>query len=757
MPTVVLADGIENYYINATILNNGDIEVEEYFNLTGYYNGMDRIINYKNINAKEFDPYSDSFGGSKIHNGDNITLEEIRGVEINNNFDFNNVNGQIFNETYSGEIGDYGVYKITRSAIGDTYRIFMPSSKNKAFYIKYKLHNMAVLHNDIGELGWNVFGTELNESINNLKVVVNIPNNSNLIKVWAHGPLHGESKIISNDKVEATINNLNANTALDIRVAFDKEVINNSTKLTNVDALDKIINYETKLAYAANKEREAIKKSKINEIDNLFKELDNEPRRYKYNSLYDKINNLNYIDLKNTYIEKLITYQDKVDEYEYDNFSYYTKDISYSSYDFAKEYPDLVFSENLRNKMNNELEILRKKVKFKETKLEIIIILISICFLIISYLTLNKGKFFSKLIKYVEPKYLRDLPSNLSPICAGLLVNKKISKYEISATLLDLVRRKIVVVEKDAKNNTVLHLVADRKTLSDSDKNFIKMIFENNNILNLKKMKKIDNYRFEKWRDNELDILRDNDLLEYFEPNDTVNGNFLIYGILFIFMGFFSPIGLILLSIYAFKRYRENIYMFYIIIINILLGLVSLFANHLVHFSIIFIIVSTIVMKLNLKKTPQKIKMKLTEEGKLEQKKWYAFRNFLNEFSRLDEKEIPEVALWEKYLVFATAFGIGEKVLKSMKIRLENQNVDILTDSIFFDTYNMTTIYDSTSNLSNRVSALSTPTLTFPASSSSGGGYDGGSFSSGGGGGGGFSGGSSGGGSFGGGGGGGRF
>ena len=59
MPVIVLAEGIENYYINATVLNNGDIEVEEYFNLTGYYNGMDRIINYKNINAVEFNPYSD--------------------------------------------------------------------------------------------------------------------------------------------------------------------------------------------------------------------------------------------------------------------------------------------------------------------------------------------------------------------------------------------------------------------------------------------------------------------------------------------------------------------------------------------------------------------------------------------------------------------------------------------------------------------------------------------------------------------------
>ena len=103
IPTIVLADGIENYYINTTILNNGDIEIEEYFNLTGYYNGMDRIINYRNINTPEFNPYSNSFGGSSIHNGDGITLEEIRGVEVDNNFDFNNVNGILSLGNQTGE------------------------------------------------------------------------------------------------------------------------------------------------------------------------------------------------------------------------------------------------------------------------------------------------------------------------------------------------------------------------------------------------------------------------------------------------------------------------------------------------------------------------------------------------------------------------------------------------------------------------------------------------------------------------------
>ena len=38
---------------------------------------------------------------------------------------------------------------------------------------------------------------------------------------------------------------------------------------------------------------------------------------------------------------------------------------------------------------------------------------------------------------------------------------------------------------------------------------------------------------------------------------------------------------------------------------------------------------------------------------------------------RFDEKELPEIALWERYMVSATILGIADKVQKSMKIQIE--------------------------------------------------------------------------------------
>lgn len=58
----------------------------------------------------------------------------------------------------------------------------------------------------------------------------------------------------------------------------------------------------------------------------------------------------------------------------------------------------------------------------------------------------------------------------------------------------------------------------------------------------------------------------------------------------------------------------------------------------------------------------------LTQKGVDEKEQWKAFKKYMQDFSLLKDKEIPALVLWEKYLVFATAFGISEKVLKQLKV-----------------------------------------------------------------------------------------
>ena len=65
-----------------------------------------------------------------------------------------------------------------------------------------------------------------------------------------------------------------------------------------------------------------------------------------------------------------------------------------------------------------------------------------------------------------------------------------------------------------------------------------------------------------------------------------------------------------------------------------------------------------------------------TQYGASEQSKWYGLYNFLNSDTLINEKEVYELPLWEKFLIYATAFGISEKVIKAIKINAVELNID---------------------------------------------------------------------------------
>ena len=59
---------------------------------------------------------------------------------------------------------------------------------------------------------------------------------------------------------------------------------------------------------------------------------------------------------------------------------------------------------------------------------------------------------------------------------------------------------------------------------------------------------------------------------------------------------------------------------------------------------------------------------KRTKEGNEEYLKWIGLKNFMNDSGKMDVKELPEVRLWEKYLVYAVSLGCASKLAKTMKI-----------------------------------------------------------------------------------------
>ena len=111
-----------------------------------------------------------------------------------------------------------------------------------------------------------------------------------------------------------------------------------------------------------------------------------------------------------------------------------------------------------------------------------------------------------------------------------------------------------------------------------------------------------------------------------------------------------------------------------------------------------------------------------TDEGINESEQWKGLKKFMENFSMLDKREIPELALWEHYLVYATAFGIADKVIKQLKIVYKD-----LYDNMDMNNYGYMYLMmhtDFSSNFSHAISSSYSSTLS--SGSGSGGGFSGG-------------------------------
>lgn len=115
----------------------------------------------------------------------------------------------------------------------------------------------------------------------------------------------------------------------------------------------------------------------------------------------------------------------------------------------------------------------------------------------------------------------------------------------------------------------------------------------------------------------------------------------------------------------------------------------------------------------------------LTQQGLDEHIQWKGLKKYMEDFSMLDKREVPEIVIWEKFLVFATVFGIADKVLKQLKMVYPNISEEL---GVNHDAYMYLMI---NTNFSNSFSNAITSSMSNAYSSATGGG---GGFSGGGGG-----------------------
>lgn len=119
----------------------------------------------------------------------------------------------------------------------------------------------------------------------------------------------------------------------------------------------------------------------------------------------------------------------------------------------------------------------------------------------------------------------------------------------------------------------------------------------------------------------------------------------------------------------------------------------------------------------------------LTQKGTDEKEAWTGLKNYMEDFSMMKEKEVPELVLWEKYLVYATAFGISDKVIKQLKVVYPQ-----ITDPNYMNSNGYSYLYFMSSNnfSNNFINSINTSvtntfnSVNYSSGSGSGGGFSGG-------------------------------
>lgn len=363
-----------------------------------------------------------------------------------------------------------------------------------------------------------------------------------------------------------------------------------------------------------------------------------------------------------------------------------------------------------------EYDNLPKEYKNKKIIFLTITSLISI---IILYSTINKDKKIKKKYNFYKPEmemqYFRDIPSDLDPYFATTLAfckkNKKVDVGDsYSAIMLNLIRKGYIELTK----------IVDYKNWTPDNINinilYVPTLINNQYIIN--SQTPYQNIKIgqpiveEKYNKNgkKLEDLSENEknyfnLIVKYAYDNTVTMKTFQENVAKNYdstNSFVRSVDLSIVNIGIDKKYFQTAQYKYVkdkynstgtmyIIVALIILIIGNLNIYNTRFDLAFgslfilglvLIISAIIIKRNSNNY-----VLLTQLGSDEQAKWYALYNFLNSNTLMKEKTVIELPLWEKYLVYATAFGISEKVIKALEINCPDMaNSPILSNRYYCST-----------------------------------------------------------------------
>ena len=441
---------------------------------------------------------------------------------------------------------------------------------------------------------------------------------------------------------------------------------------------------------------------------------------------------------------------------DYHKFTNYAKDNIYS-WD--------VYLEEAKENMA-EYDSTYTKIK-QEKPLYITGAIVISLFLFIYIVYRDKNICTKYLVKKENQKilYYRDIPSKLDPYFAATLVfaksKKKVNMDDIySALLLNLVRKGYIELKTidgtnnyNKQSNVLINILytpnKEVKTIYNTSlnealkKNAINKVNVSNNII-----------------ENTPKINKNGKMLEELTVNEEAYFNFInnfakggsislndfqssISRNINITEAFVTRVDNSIKSIgmnqkyfkeARFDKYQKSTYNLaktYIIlaIAIMILGNIIIYHNPtgLNNASLLIVSISLIICAFLLNKFAKNYVL-FTQFGEEEYIKWYALYNFLNSATLMHEKQVIELPLWEEYLVYATAFGISEKVIKALKINCPDLTNSVMLSNNYYLSHSFITYNRAIRHTTYRAykSSIHSRNISFGGSFYGGGGRGGG-------------------------------
>lgn len=299
--------------------------------------------------------------------------------------------------------------------------------------------------------------------------------------------------------------------------------------------------------------------------------------------------------------------------------------------------------------------------------------------------------------------YYREFFDDFNVEVGDYILKRTITPNAMSASIMNLIYKKNIKSEKieDGKKENYEFTLLNKDNLSDTEIKLVNFLFEKvgeNNKFTTEELKKYAkstktysdfNNTYTSWKNSVISNGKKLKIFEMSIPNK-------IFNVLFCLLVMF--VGVIFST-------------------NIGLSIPYVIATIL---SIIVVVYSLQVLKRTKYGNEQYLRLK-------------ASKKFLLDFGTFNIKELPEIALWERYMVYATLYGIASKVSKAMNVKIQEISDYENIQTFHTNYYNFQMCNIINSSISSAVSMANHTAMEVAASSMSSSSGSGGGFSSGGG------------------------